>query len=75
MLFRSVTEVPGGCICCKVRSLSRTALKRLIEEHEPDRIIIEPTGLALPEQIIETLSTQEFLERLEIQAIVCLVDP
>lgn len=70
-----VTQVAGGCICCKVRTLSRVEIMHLIEHHKPDRIIIEPTGLALPKQIITMLSTVEFLERLELQALVCLVDP
>ncbi|MEM6999195.1 MAG: CobW family GTP-binding protein [Pseudomonadota bacterium] len=70
-----VAEVAGGCICCKVRTLSRLEIIHLIEHHQPDRIIIEPTGLALPKQIIKMLSTDEFVARLDLQALVCLVDP
>ena len=70
-----VTQVAGGCTCCKVQSLSRVALQHLIDEHKPDRLIIEPTGLALPKQIMEMLCTEAFLAQLEVQAMVCLVDP
>ena len=70
-----VTQVAGGCTCCKVQSLSRVALQHLIDEHKPDRLIIEPTGLAMPKQIMEMLGTEEFLAQLEVQAMVCLVDP
>ena len=70
----AVKEVVGGCICCSVRVPSRVALVRLIQEHKPDRIIIEPTGLALPKQIMNMLSTPEFLEILDMQAIVCLLE-
>lgn len=70
-----VTQVAGGCTCCKVQSLSRVALQHLIDEHKPDRLIIEPTGLAMPKQIMEMLGTEEFLTQLEVQAMVCLVDP
>ena len=70
-----VTQVAGGCTCCKVQSLSRVGLQHLIDEHKPDRLIIEPSGLAMPKQIMEMLGTKEFLAQLEVQAIVCLVDP
>ena len=70
-----VTQVAGGCTCCKVQSLSRVALQHLIDEHKPDRLIIEPTGLAMPKQIMEMLGTEKFLAQLEVQAMVCLVDP
>ena len=52
-----VTQVAGGCTCCKVQSLSRVVLQHLIDEHKPDRLIIEPTGLAMPKQIMEMLCT------------------
>lgn len=71
----AVKEVPGGCMCCSVGLPSRTALNNLIRTHNPDRILIEPTGLAHPAQILDMFSGQEYQEVLELKAVVCLVDP
>lgn len=71
----AVKEVPGGCMCCSVGLPSRTALNNLIRSHNPDRILIEPTGLAHPAQILDMFSGQEYQEVLELKAVVCLVDP
>ena len=71
----AVEEIPGGCMCCSVAPPSRKALKRLIEEQRPDRIIIEPTGLAEPQQILKILQSEEFNDLLELKAVIGLVDP
>jgi len=71
----AVKEVPGGCMCCSVGLPSKIALNQLIKAQNPDRIIIEPTGLAHPKQVLEQFSGPEFKGVLELQAVVCLVDP
>lgn len=71
----AVSEVPGGCMCCSVGVPSRAALNNLIKRQNPDRIIIEPTGLANPRQILDVFSGPEYASVLDIKAVVCLVDP
>lgn len=71
----AVTEVPGGCMCCAVGLPSKVALNKLIRSHQPDRILIEPTGLAHPQQVVQQFSTHEYKTLLDMQAVVCLVDP
>lgn len=71
----TVKEVAGGCICCSAGLPSKRALNQLVEEHRLDRIIIEPTGLAFPQQILEQFRTEEYRQLLDFQAIVCLLDP
>lgn len=70
----AVKEVPGGCMCCAVGLPSKVAMNDLIRKHKPDRIIIEPTGLAHPQQILQQFSGPEFQGVLDMQAMVCLVD-
>ena len=43
----SIREIPGGCVCCTAPEGFINALEMLLET-EPDRIFVEPTGLALP---------------------------
>lgn len=71
----AVKEVPGGCMCCSVGLPSRTALNQLIEEQSPDRILIEPTGLAHPVQVISMFSGNEYQGVLDMRATIGLVDP
>ena len=40
-----VREVAGGCICCSAGLMFEVSLALLLKE-EPDRLLIEPTGLA-----------------------------
>ena len=71
----AVKEVPGGCMCCSVGLPSKIALNQLIKAQNPDRILIEPTGLAHPKQVLEQFSGPEFIGVLDLQAVICLVDP
>lgn len=41
-----VTEMTGGCICCSLKTTLAAGLIEICETFAPDRIIMEPTGLA-----------------------------
>lgn len=70
-----VREVPGGCICCVAGLPMKMALNMLIANTKPDRIIIEPTGLGHPEEIINTLTGEYYDKVLDLRATLTLVDP
>jgi G3E family GTPase len=70
-----VREVPGGCICCVAGLPMKMALNMMIAKTKPDRIIIEPTGLGHPEEIINTLLGEYYDEVLDLRATITLVDP
>lgn len=44
-------EITSGCVCCTLRISLEYTLRNLMESYNPDTIIIEPTGIAFPEQI------------------------
>lgn len=46
-------ELPNGCICCSLSGTLQTALKNIKKDIDPDIIIVEPTGLALPHKVRE----------------------
>lgn len=46
-------ELPNGCICCSLSGTLQSALKNIKADIDPDIIIIEPTGLALPHKVQE----------------------
>ncbi len=70
-----VREVPGGCMCCVAGLPMQIGLNMLIARSKPDRLLIEPTGLGHPQEIINTLKGEYYQEILSLDASICLVDP
>ena len=71
----AIKEIPGGCLCCVSGLPFQMALGMLIAKEKPDRILIEPTGLGHPRNLLRTLSSDDYKGILEIAASICLVDP
>ena len=40
-----ITEMNSGCICCSLVGDFAEALKKVLTEYKPDRIVIEPSGV------------------------------
>ncbi len=70
-----VREVPGGCMCCVAGLPMQIGLNRLISSAKPDRLIIEPTGLGHPAEILRVLTSPPYAALLKIQASITLIDP
>ena len=47
-----ITEMNSGCICCSLVGDFGDALRKLIDEYHPDRILIEPTGVGKLSDVI-----------------------
>ena len=47
-----ITEMNSGCICCSLVGDFGDALRKLISEYHPDRILIEPTGVGKLSDVI-----------------------
>lgn len=71
----AVKEVPGGCMCCVAGLPMQVALNWLIRREKPDRLLIEPTGLGHPSQVIGTLTGESYQGVLSMASSLCLVDP
>jgi len=71
----AVREIPGGCICCTAGVALQVALVRLLREVRPDRLLIEPTGLAHPASVIDALRRPGIREAVARRATLTLVDP
>ena len=70
----TIREVAGGCICCVANLPLQVGLNTLIARAKPDRILIEPTGLGHPQNIVDLLGNEYYGALLELQALVALVD-
>lgn len=67
-------EVPGGCMCCTAGLPMQMALNQLIQRAKPDRLLIEPTGLGHPEEVLASLRSAEYSDVIQLQATLTLVD-
>lgn len=70
-----VREVPGGCLCCANGLPFRVALNELLKQAQPERVLIEPTGLGHPLQLLEQLAAPEYRTVLALRATLCVLDP
>jgi G3E family GTPase len=44
-------DIGGGCICCEVAASFAKTLYSLYKEFNPDYVLVEPTGVAVPHQV------------------------
>ena len=55
----AVIEMPSGCICCTLAPDFRRQIIELSAAYAPDRLIVEPTGLATIGQIMAILAKED----------------
>lgn len=65
-------ELTEGCICCSLSGSLQNTLRTISREYEPDIIIIEPTGIALPSIVAKMVRTSMVGE--ERMITICLID-
>ena len=54
-----ITEMNSGCICCSLVGDFGTALKDVIEQFAPDRILIEPSGVGKLSDVVAAVKRVE----------------
>jgi G3E family GTPase len=69
-----IREVPGGCMCCAAGLPMQVALNQLLARAQPDRLLIEPTGLGHPVEVLDVLTAEHYSKVLSIEKIITLVD-
>ncbi|KAA8679418.1 CobW family GTP-binding protein [Vibrio gigantis] len=69
-----IKEVPGGCMCCTAGVPMSVGINALLRQ-KPDRLLIEPTGLGHPKQVIATLTSEQYTPYVDLKATLGLVDP
>ena len=54
-----ITEMNSGCICCSLVGDFSAALAKVLEEFNPDRVIIEPSGVGKLSDVIRAVRSVE----------------
>ena len=66
-----ITEMNSGCICCTLVGDFTKALKKVMDDYAPDRILIEPSGVG---KLSDVAAAVERVEGAHIGAKVTVVD-
>ena len=61
-----IREVPGGCMCCAAGVPMQIALNQLLAKAKPDLLLIEPTGLGHPKEVLQILSEDYYQDLLSL---------
>ena len=70
-----IVELANGCICCTVADDFIPAMTKLIGRVDaPDHIVIETSGLALPQPLVKAFGWPEIGSRVTIDGVVTVVD-
>ena len=70
-----ITEMNSGCICCSLVGDFKTALKKVIDQYAPDRIVIEPSGVGKLSDVAKAVErVNEDEEAVVINSLVTVVD-
>lgn len=69
-----VAEIAGGCLCCTAGTEMGATVSKMLES-QPDRLMIEASGLAHAASVIDELKAPALKDRVEIAAVFTVVDP
>ena len=70
-----IMELSNGCICCTVAEDFIPTISKLLErEIKPDHIVIETSGLALPQPLIRAFNWPEISTQVTVDSVITVVD-
>ena len=70
-----ITEMNSGCICCSLVGDFGAALKQVLADYAPDRIVIEPSGVGKLSDVIAAVErVQKEAPALRLHSFVTVVD-
>ncbi len=68
-----INEMNSGCICCSLVGDFEAALRQVLEQFHPDRILIEPSGVGKLSDVIRAVQTVES-DELKLNGFTTVVD-
>lgn len=69
----NITEMNSGCICCSLVGDFGKALKKVIDEYSPERILIEPSGVGKLSDVIKAVQNVDS-DELKLNGFTTIVD-
>ena len=68
----NITEMNSGCICCSLVGDFGEALRKVLRDYTPDRVVIEPSGVGKLSDVIRAV--QDVKADVTLNAIAAVVD-
>ena len=70
-----VVELANGCICCTINDSLCDAVTELLKRRSDiDHLLIETTGVADPQPVLDTLRLPQFVSAVRVDAVVTVID-
>jgi G3E family GTPase len=69
----AVYELTNGCLCCTLKSNLELSLQEISQSIKPDRVIIEPSGIFVIDEILTLFKTIAF-KAFKVNQIITVVD-
>nr|WP_136250933.1 GTP-binding protein [Ningiella ruwaisensis] len=69
-----IREIPGGCMCCASGLPMQIALNQLLAQAKPHRLLVEPTGLGHPKEVIDVFTSKYYQDVIALKTTFCLSD-
>ncbi len=69
-----VVELTSGCLCCTLKGPLLNAIEELRDTARVQRVVVEATGIAQPEDMLETLADPSFRTTVDVGPLVTVVD-
>ena len=71
----TVSEINGGCVCCTLVGDFTKNLHQVIETYHPDRILVEPSGVAkLSDVMVSVMDVAKEFPEVELGALVTVIN-
>lgn len=69
-----ITEMNSGCICCTLVGDFSKALQKVLAKYQPDRVLIEPSGVGKLSDIVKAIEDVKRDADIEIEGRITVVD-
>lgn len=69
-----IAQVSGGCLCCAGDDDIAKAVQQLVRSGRVDYLVVETSGLADPDNVIDVLTDPDLLPEVRLQSVVTVVD-
>ncbi len=69
-----IKEMNSGCICCSLVGDFGTSLHEVLDKYQPDRIIIEPSGVGKLSDVVKAVQDADLGEQVTLNSAVAVVD-
>ncbi|MBU5311835.1 GTP-binding protein [Tissierella carlieri] len=69
-----IKEINSGCICCSLTQDFEKSIEEIIEKINPERIIIEPSGVGKLSEIIKACKSERLEDLIQVNMLITVVD-